>query len=81
MIHDTIHLSSPTAEGIGHALDQDFCRSESPDRMAWIVMLLKLVEDRPEFFPGGKWATIQAIESQLAKAAIEDVKTIGQTFP
>lgn len=68
-MHDTIRLSSETTEGIGRALGQDFCRCETPERMAWIVLLLRVTDDRPAFFPAGKWATIQAIESQLAKAA------------
>jgi len=81
MTHDTIRLSPSTAEGIGRALDQDFCRQELPDRMAWIVLLLMKVRDCPEFFPNGKWATIQAIQHQLNETVTEAAKTIGQTYP
>ena len=52
-------------EGMEKALGQDFNKIETPERMAWIVWLLKKVEDTDEFFPMGKWATIQDIEQQL----------------
>ena len=32
-----------------------------------IVELAKRAEDRPEWFPHGKWATIQAIQAQCDK--------------
>jgi len=69
MYEDQINLSSRTAEGIGLALGQDFNKVETPERMAWIVLILRHVEDTDKFFPPGKWATIQAIEEQLDKAA------------
>ncbi|MDR5729689.1 MAG: hypothetical protein RB191_19915 [Terriglobia bacterium] len=64
----TISLSNSAAEGIGKALDQDVYGVETAERMAWLVLLLKKCEDRPEWFPRGKWATIQHIESQLNEA-------------
>ena len=69
MPFDQINLSGEAAEGIGLALDQDFQRAETPERMAWVVLLLKHVADEKDFFPKGKWATIQSIEAQLFKAA------------
>ena len=33
--------------------------------MAWLLFVLKKVEDDPTIFPRGKWATLQHIESQL----------------
>jgi hypothetical protein len=64
----TVSLSNSAAEGIGKALDQDVYGVEGADRMAWLVLLLKRCEDRPEWFPKGKWATIQHIEKQLDEA-------------
>jgi len=64
---DTITMLSRTAEAIGHALKQDFNTTESPERMAWIVLRLKRLPD--EVFPHGKWATIQEIERQLDECA------------
>jgi hypothetical protein len=64
----TVSLSSSAAEGIGRALDQDVYGVEGADRMAWLVLLLKKCEDRPEWFPRGKWATIQHIEGQISSA-------------
>jgi len=64
-----ISLFSKTVEGMELALGQDFNRTETPERMAWIVLLLKRVPDGDKYFPFGKWATIQSIEEQLEKAA------------
>jgi len=69
MQENQINLMSMTAKGISLCLNQDFNRIETPERMAWIVLLLKRVDDTEEFFPFGKWATIQNIEAQLEKAA------------
>ena len=69
MFEDQINLTSKAIEGMERALDQDFYRVELPERMAWIVLQLRHIEDTEEFFPMGKWATIQSIESQLEKAA------------
>jgi len=68
MITDHVALTQSAADGIGLALDQDFNKVESLERMAWIVLLLKRVEDKDEFFPMGKWTTIQSIEQQLDNA-------------
>src|ERR1700678_4228071 len=62
---DTVSISSSAAAGIGAALNQDVYEVSSCDRMAWLVLLLKQCEDKSEWFPRGKWATIQHIELQL----------------
>jgi len=64
----TISLSSSAAEGISKALSQDVYGVETAERMAWLVLLLQKREDRPEWFPHGKWATIQHIEQQISAA-------------
>jgi hypothetical protein len=66
---DSITISTRTAEGIGLALQQDFYPIETPERMAWVVLVLRQIEDRSEWFPCGKWATIQHIERQLGYCA------------
>jgi hypothetical protein len=45
-----------------------------PQQWAWIVMQLKATEDRPEWFPHGKWGTIQFIEMELLREAWDQVK-------
>lgn len=65
----TVSLSNSAADGIGKALNQDVFGVETAERMAWLVLLLKKREDLPEWFPRGKWATIQHIESQVDAAA------------
>ena len=41
-----------------------------PEQWAWVFLQLRESEDRPEWFPKGKWATIQVIEQQLADEAL-----------
>lgn len=67
-------LSPATIAGIGQALDQDFCGAETPERMAWVVLLLRKLEDRAEWFPRGKWATIQEIERQIDVCVDRELK-------
>jgi len=76
MQENQINLMSMTAKGISLCLNQDFNRIETPERMAWIVLLLKRVDDTEEFFPFGKRATIQNIEAQLEKAANHTIHAI-----
>lgn len=71
-----IKLSQRVADGISAALMQDFNIFETPERMAWIVWLLKYVEDSPNYFPAGKWATIQNIELQIYNRAIDTVEEL-----
>lgn len=40
-----------------------------PDRLAWLVVILKVTPDDPDLFLSGKWATIQHLESLLLDAA------------
>jgi len=68
MSNDLILLTSRTCDGLTKALGQDFNRVETPERMAWVALLLEHIEDREEFFPNGKWATIQTIKDQLDRA-------------
>lgn len=45
-----------------------------PTEWAWIVFQLQVAEDRPEWFPKGKWATIQIIEGYLLAEARSGVR-------
>jgi len=73
---DRITLSHAVADGISLAISQDVYTCESPERMAWIVLLLRKMEDKEIWFPRGKWATIQSIEAQLNKATEEFVENM-----
>jgi hypothetical protein len=44
----------------------------SPEHWAWVVFLLRVAEDRPEWFPKGKSATIQVIEQWLYEEAARE---------
>ena len=68
---DSVNLSSMAAEGISLGINQDMLRVETPERMAWIVWLLKTLDDTEDVFPLGKWATIQNIEAQLEQIALD----------
>jgi hypothetical protein len=39
---------------------------------AWLFFLLREAKDREEWFPLGKWATIQRLEKLLSEAAAAD---------
>jgi hypoxanthine phosphoribosyltransferase len=45
-----------------------------PSEWAWVVYQLKVAEDRPEWFPKGKSATIQKIEMSLYEVAKREVR-------
>lgn len=38
---------------------------EHPDVAAAVIVLAAEAEDRPEWFPRGKWATIQALQARV----------------
>lgn len=39
--------------------------ASSPKDWSWLWFQLREAEDKPEWFPKGKWATLQVIESFL----------------
>jgi len=69
----TVKLSSAAVEGISKALNQDFYRVETPERMAWVSILLKKLDDTEDWFPHGKWGTIQNIDRQVNICANETI--------
>jgi tagatose-1,6-bisphosphate aldolase non-catalytic subunit AgaZ/GatZ len=40
-----------------------------PETVAWLVCRLEFVHDTEVYFPGGKWATIQHIQTLVREAA------------
>ncbi len=66
-------LSREAREGIILALATvdfgDLFSWVSLERAAWMFFVLRSLPDRPEWFPKGKWATLQEIERQLDKEA------------
>jgi hypothetical protein len=40
-----------------------------PEQWAWVCFQLRVADDKPEWFPKGKSATIQVIEQALYEAA------------
>jgi hypothetical protein len=47
-----------------------------PAPWAWIYFQLSAAEDRPEWFPKGKWATLQFLGQRLQKQALRE-KRLG----
>ena len=76
---DSISLSGKTVDAINTLDIGDFCSVELPERMAGVVLILRRLEDRAEWFPKGKWATIQEIERQLEKCADAEAARVQST--
>lgn len=65
-----IALTEKTAQALSNLKLGKFGTSEDPERMAWIVLILRKLKDEPHVFPRGKWPTIQEIERQLEHHAV-----------
>lgn len=78
---DSIEMSGVVVNALSLALGQDFNRMELPERMAWILLLLRKMPDDEAVFPHGKWATIQNIEGQLDRAASDHLAEKAKVTP
>ena len=70
------NLSTPSQQGLrrwAKAVRQDerMLDATAPEQWAWVYMQLRLTADRPEWFPKGKWALLQAIENELLEEALD----------
>lgn len=65
-VADTIRVLPSTAESLSEIGIGDFEVVELHERLAWVVLVLRALEDRPNRFPHGKWATIQSIRNAAA---------------
>ena len=81
MAVSNVLLSHAAAQGLEKAIGivVTVNTENSAEKMAWVVELAKLVEDRPEFFPRGKSATIQNIERQIT--AMAELMLIDNNVP
>jgi hypothetical protein len=43
-----------------------------PELVAWLVYRLEVEPDHEDYFPSGKWATIQRLQDMLRKEAAQD---------
>jgi hypothetical protein len=64
-----IGLSNAVVDWLTRAFAKTYYNNETPERMAWVYFLIRKLPDKPEWFPRGKWATIQHIEGQLDSIA------------
>jgi hypothetical protein len=65
----SVGMSDALIDGLNQIGLGKFFGLETPERMAWVVLILRELDDRPEWFPRGKWATIQWIEESLHRIA------------
>lgn len=64
-----VTMSEAAAEGLSRIGIGDFQTVEQPDRMAFVCLVLRGLEDLETWFPKGKWATIQSLSHQVEDAA------------
>ena len=76
---DTVNVLPGTAEALSLLGLGDFQIVETVERMAWVVRVLRHVDDDPKVFPHGKWATIQSIEAQVDEAAQAQARGLVST--
>jgi hypothetical protein len=74
---DMVEISRETADALSQIGLGDFNCYEQPERMAFVAEILKRLPDRPEWFPKGKWATLQSIEGQVHACADVDAERIA----
>jgi len=72
-----IKLSQETVNGLNKIGLRLFGTKCAPSFMAFDVLILARLSDRPEWFPKGKWATIQEIQRQLNDVADEMANEIN----
>jgi hypothetical protein len=53
--------------------DESALDGTTREHWAWVAYLLRGTPDRPEWFPKGKWATIQVLESELMEEAKREI--------
>ena len=78
---DSVSLSGRTADALNLLGIGDFQKVMLPENIAFTVLILRRLEDREEWFPSGKWATIQEIERQLGKCADAIARDIAGLQP
>lgn len=69
----------PTRHGLERFCEDNDCNGlldGSLEVSAWLYFLLREAEDREEWFPLGKWATIQRLEGLLTEAAASGQRTV-----
>lgn len=74
---DVVTISASTATALSTLGIGDFVEVETPERMASVALILRGLDDRPDWFPRGKWATIQHVEAQLRAWAAARARDIN----
>jgi hypothetical protein len=61
-------------------LDEMALEGTSSEYWAWVLLLLKATEDQPDWFPKGKWATLQVLETKLLDEARDEIRSLRKTL-
>lgn len=69
---DKINLSPEVAAGLTRIGIGDFGIFETPERMAWVMIVMSHLPDRPSWFPRGKWETIRYIAQRVFLCAEDE---------
>jgi hypothetical protein len=77
------HFSPQAQEGLRRwaedvLLDELALDGTSTEHWAWILLLLKESQDQPDWFPKGKWATLQHLEAKLIEEARDEVRSLKE---
>ncbi len=75
---DTIRISKKTAEAFNCLGIGEFYEEMTPESMAFVGWLLPYLDDNPKWFPKGKYAVIQHIQSQLIDCAMKIARDINE---
>ena len=67
---DCIELSAKTADALDELVCPVACVNVDLPSMAWLSLVCRHLPDEERYFPKGKWATLQHIDSQLDAAAL-----------
>ncbi len=77
---DVIRVSNETSDALSTLGLGDFYTTMTGERAAFLVLIMIQLPDRPEWFPKGKWATIQSMAKQLEAEATEIAMAINDRW-
>lgn len=77
-MHDLSPLTYKSLEELSYARAwADIQPYMEPELVAWLVYRLEVEPDNEDYFPSGKWATIQRLQDMLRKEATHDAALAG----
>jgi len=77
---DVIKVSPETADALSTLGLGDVYTIMTAERAAFLALIMIHLPDRPEWFPKGKWATIQHVAKQLEDEAKQIANDINDAW-